>query len=214
MNNDLLNIIRSISSESCPHKINLHCHTIFSDGSLLVEDLIEQACKLNLSHIAITDHHSVEAYRVASRLLDLKPSKENLPKIWSGIEISCILNKCLVHILGYGFDINSRHMIPYLTGESPVGSALDASEVIKSIRLSGGISVLAHPARYRIDYKTLIDSAYNSQINGIEVWYDYEMSKPWKPTKYLCKSILRHTSKYNLLTTCGTDTHGLSLLSR
>ncbi len=214
MNNHLVNIIKGISINSCPYKINLHCHTTFSDGSLSAEKLVEQACSLNLSHIAITDHHSIDAFRIASKYLALKPSNSNLPKLWSGIEISCILNKCLVHILGYGFDINSIYMKPYITGESPLGSYLDATKVIDSIKLSGGVSVLAHPARYRINYKNLIDFAYYSQINGIEVWYDYEMCNPWKPTDYLCDSILKYSSRYNLLSTCGTDTHGLSLLSR
>ena len=105
-------------------------------------------------------------------------------------------------------------MNPYIQGCSPKGSYLNAKSVVEAIRESNGISILAHPARYRLDYKTLIENAYLIGINGIEVWYDYEFSSKWKPTELICKSIHKVTTNYDLLESCGTDSHGYSLLTR
>ena len=76
MEHPIVKVINTIDSKSCPYNINFHCHTTFSDGSLNPSKLYEQACELNLKHIAITDHHSVEAYRVLSEEL----IKSNKPR--------------------------------------------------------------------------------------------------------------------------------------
>ncbi len=212
--NSIHEVFQDIDQFSCPYKVNLHCHTIFSDGSLTPIQLYNQATKLNIKHLAITDHHSIQAYQTISNHINTKNINNNITKLWSGVEISCLLNGCLVHILGFGFDVLSEAIQPYLKGESVKGSHLQASHVIKAIKDSGGLSFLAHPARYRLDFKTLIESAYLSGINGIEVWYDYDFLPDWSPTAYICNTILELTNKYKLLSSCGTDSHGYSLLSR
>ena len=91
---------------------------------------------------------------------------------------------------------------------------MQATNVIQAISKSGGLSVLAHPARYRIHYKELIVEAKYLGIDAIEVWYDYDMSTTWHPTQYVCESINKFVKSNGLLSTCGTDSHGLSLLGR
>ncbi len=210
----LKELLKTTKEDSCPRTLNFHTHTIYSDGSLTPLQLIQQASEIGLKHLSITDHHSINAYLIANKWLLSMSNKKNLPKLWSGIEISCVLNKCLVHILGYGFNVNSKYLLPYINNEAPVGQDLQAANVIEAIKKSDGISILAHPARYRLTYKQVIDYAYEYNIDGIETWYDYDMSLKWKPTEHLCKLISSYTSKYNMLQSCGTDTHGLSLMSR
>ena len=48
--NELKNIIRTIGPTSCPYEINLHCHSLYSDGSLSPVQIIDQAVNLNLKH--------------------------------------------------------------------------------------------------------------------------------------------------------------------
>ncbi|WP_320667712.1 PHP domain-containing protein [Prochlorococcus sp. MIT 1307] len=212
---DLRKILSSIGPNSCPEKINLHCHTLFSDGSLSPESLIYQACQRNLNHLSITDHHTVKAYNAIYRWLDLNQScYRKVPKIWSGIEISCLLKNCLVHVIGLGFDLSNKALFPYTRGESPNGKYLEAPNVVKAIREAGGLIVLAHPARYRLPYFELIAEAARLGFDGGEAWYDYEHSTPWKPTPLVCESINNQLKSLNLLTTCGTDSHGYDLSCR
>ncbi len=212
--NPIVKLLYSIDNRSCPYKINLHCHTTFSDGSLDPQQLISKASEINLEHLAITDHHSVSAIPVISEWISRNSKNRSIPTLWPGIEISCLLGGCLVHIIGLAIDINSEYIHPYIQGETAQGHYLRAETVIKSIRMSKGISILAHPARYRLDYTSLIQKAYDLGISGIEVWYDYEHSEEWNYTSLICDSINKLTTRYNLLKSCGTDTHGYSLLGR
>ena len=42
-------VLATVTSSSCPKSINLHCHTIYSDGSMQPEQLIDEAIKYNLN---------------------------------------------------------------------------------------------------------------------------------------------------------------------
>ena len=55
-------VLDTVGPESCPGLLNFHCHTVCSDGSLEPIALIEQASERKLSHLAVTDHHSIAAY--------------------------------------------------------------------------------------------------------------------------------------------------------
>ncbi len=210
----LKDILKGINISSCPYHLNFHCHTLCSDGSLEPLELIKQACDIGIKHIAVTDHHSTEAYIKIQNWIVNNKHITTLPYLWSGVEISSILCGCLVHILGIGFDHNSPYLKPYLFGDAAKGVDLEARSVIKAISKSGGLSILAHPARYRVHYKDLILESKRLGMDGIEVWYDYDMSSQWQPTPYLCNSISEIVISNGLVPTCGTDTHGLSLLSR
>ena len=89
---ELINIIKSITWNSCPNSINFHMHSTYSDGSLTAKQIYYQAIKLKIDHYAITDHHSVDAYIELSKLNDsLYKERSNFPKLWTGIEITCLL---------------------------------------------------------------------------------------------------------------------------
>ena len=212
--NELVEITSKINKLSCPHTINFHCHTRFSDGSMSPEDLLDQAFQNKLKYLSITDHHSVKAHKYIfdNNLLDKYPI--NTIQLISGIEINCLLKGCLVHLLGLGIDIYSNSLRPYINGESAIGNDLQAVNVIKAIKHAGGLSFLAHPGRYRIPFNILIEEAFNIGIDGIEVWYDYKLNRNWRPTEFICDEIEKLTTKYKLLKSCGTDTHGYSLLGR
>ena len=212
--NELIQITSSLTKQSCPNLVNFHCHTTYSDGSLTPEKLLDEAYKNNIKYLSITDHHTVKAHKhIASHnLLQKYPSSSF--ELISGIEINCLLKGCLVHILGLGIDIESEYLYPYINSESPIGNYLDIQSVSKAIRKSGGISFLAHPARYRIPFNILIQEAFYNDIDGIEVWYDYSLSEKWKASPFICDEIDKLTTNFGMLKTCGTDSHGFSLLGR
>ena len=217
-NNDtikLINIIKSITKKSCPYTINFHMHSKYSDGSLTAREIYNQAIELNIEHYAITDHHSVDAYIELSEFNDsIYKDMPNIPQLWSGVEITCLLKGCLVHVLGLGFDPKSKYLIPYVNHKSAIGNKLLASTVVESIHNANGIAVLAHPARYKIPFEILINEASKHNFDAVETWYNYERATDWTPSEFVCDRIFECANSYSLLSTCGTDSHGLSLLRR
>ena len=214
-NHKLISIIKSITKNSCPNSINFHMHSTYSDGSLTAIEIYKQAIELNIDHYAITDHHSVDAFIELSQYKDSIFNEEsNIPKLWTGIEITCLLKGCLVHVLGLGFDHKSKYLLPYVDHKSAIGNELLASTVVDSIHKSNGIAVLAHPARYKLPFDLLINEASKLNFDAVETWYNYERANNWIPSEFVCDKIFDCANSYSLLSTCGTDSHGLSLLRR
>ena len=211
----LKNILKNITKDSCPYSINFHMHSTFSDGSLSPLQIYNQAKELNIDHYAITDHHSVDAYielcnLTGSSILDFSDS----PMLWTGIEITCLLKGCLVHVLGLGFNPESNYLLPYITKKSVIGDELLATNVVQAIHKADGIAVLAHPARYKIPFNVLINEASKLNFDAVETWYNYERDLNWKPSEFICGKVFECANSHSLLSTCGTDTHGISLLRR
>ena len=211
---ELIDLTSKIDKYSCPHIINFHCHTNFSDGSMSPEDLLDQAFHNKLKYLSITDHHTIKAHDYIEKNNILEKYPNDSFKLIPGIEINCLLLGCLVHVVGLGINIKSNQLSPYIKGESPVGNDLHIKSVTNAIRLAGGLSFLAHPARYRIPFYKLIPEANKQGVDGIEVWYDYELKERWQASYFVCSEINKLTESLRMLKSCGTDSHGYSLLGR
>ena len=208
-------VLETVGPLSCPDELNFHCHTICSDGSLRPEDLIQQASSHGLRHLAVTDHHSSAAYLPMQSWLEAQKELDHpAPTLWTGMEISCTLRGCLVHILALGFEPRHRALAVYNHGDAAVGEALRADTVVKAIHEAGGLAVLAHPARYRLGFRDLINAAADLGIDGGEAWYDYDMQTQWQWTPMVCEQIDDQLKNLGLLRTCGTDSHGVDLRGR
>ncbi len=79
-------------------RVDLHAHTLYSDGLLTPEAVVAHALERSLAALAITDHDSIEgiegARLAAGSVLELVP----------GIEVSSSLDGMDLHILGYYLD--------------------------------------------------------------------------------------------------------------
>ncbi|MBN2226246.1 MAG: PHP domain-containing protein [candidate division Zixibacteria bacterium] len=82
--------------------IDLHLHTIYSDGTDTPEELVELARQKQLAAFAITDHDNVGGYREARECL-----RDGDPELVSGVELSAGQSGEDIHILGYFIDPNS-----------------------------------------------------------------------------------------------------------
>ena len=80
--------------------IDLHLHSIYSEGTLSVTELIRQAKKYNISVLSLTDHNTIAGVEEALRV----GRRENV-KVIPGVEIYTNLNKHHLHLLGYNFNI-------------------------------------------------------------------------------------------------------------
>lgn len=216
---DLKQIFQKVNAQSCPRYFNFHMHTVYSDGKLQPEDLIQQALTIGLRELAITDHHTIGGYQAAACYLEqLKASNLDIeataPRIWTGVEINASLLDVEVHILGYAFEYKHASILPYLQRKITTGQAYQAENAIAAIHQAGGIAVLAHPVRYKRSPFELIPAAAALGIDGVETFYAYNNPKPWQPSVKETDYVQQLASEHHLLSTCGTDTHGLSLLQR
>ena len=213
----LKSVWETLNYISCPYSYNFHMHTLASDGKLTPLTLVQQAIAIGLQGFAITDHHSVKGFQQAIEYLPqlgLDKNIDDLPHLWTGVEVTSQLLDVEVHILGYGFDPQHPAMQLYLQGNKPEGKDGYAKQVINSIHKAGGLVVLAHPERYRRSANQLIPAVAELGIDGVETYYCYNNPKIWRSSPKQTKTVQRLADKYNLYSTCGTDTHGLNLLQR
>ncbi|MGD1854052.1 MAG: PHP domain-containing protein [Leptolyngbyaceae cyanobacterium] len=221
----LKDIFQNVTAHSCPHQYNFHMHTHCSDGKLSPGELMEQAIDLQLKDFAITDHHTIQGYQEACQWLEhwrwthpsswsSKQTESKLPKLWCGVEITSRLLSIDVHILGYAFNPKHSALKPYLQGGSHSGEERQAHSVISAIQAAGGLAVLAHPARYRLPPEDLIPAAAALGIDGVETYYAYDHPTEWRPTPQKTERVQALAEAHTLLSTCGTDSHGLTLTRR
>lgn len=213
----LQEVFQNVNAQTCPKLFNFHMHTVFSDGKLQPSALMEQAIAFGLKGLAITDHHTIAGYQAAHSWLEdwqWKNRSESVPHLWSGVEINANLLNVEVHILSYAFDTEHESMKKYIQRRITTGTDYQAANVIAAIHEAGGLAVLAHPARYRRNHFDLIPAAAKLGIDGVEAFYAYNNPNPWKPSTIETEQVLHLAAQYGLYTTCGTDTHGLSLLQR
>lgn len=79
--------------------IDLHTHSIYSDGSARPAELVELAVQHGLKGLALTDHDTVEGVAETMRL-----GQEAGLTVISGVEISTTLRQHTLHMLAYGID--------------------------------------------------------------------------------------------------------------
>ena len=81
--------------------LDLHVHSLVSDGTLTPTQLVEEAQLIGLDGIALTDHDTVDGIEEALEA----GAKRNYPVI-TGIELTTDYLGQEVHVLGYGIDPN------------------------------------------------------------------------------------------------------------
>ena len=88
--------------------VDLHMHTLHSDGTDNVIDILKKAEKLGLSIISITDHNTCGAYEDLKNI-DIKQYYSG--KIIKGIELNTKVLGIPIEILGYGIDTDKMNEI-------------------------------------------------------------------------------------------------------
>lgn len=94
--------------------MDLHTHTIYSDGDKTPKEIIKMAKGINLSTIAITDHDIIEGLKT----LD-EEDLEGIDFI-PGVELTAKVEKGRMHILGYNIDIYNENLNEKLNNRNDV----------------------------------------------------------------------------------------------
>ena len=85
-------------------KVDLHIHTVYSDGTYTPQAVVDTAIAAGLDAIAITDHDNVLAYDIAKKYV--KENNCNI-EVLPGVEINTIKDNQEIHILGYFMDFEN-----------------------------------------------------------------------------------------------------------
>lgn len=112
---------------------DLHCHTVFSDGTQSVEYLIQEAQLFGLHGVAISDHDTSAGWQIAKAV----SAKLSYPVMY-GTEITAEEGCVSVHMLAYQYDsmnvelsnlfqktrqeriARSQHMVELLSRDYPI----------------------------------------------------------------------------------------------
>lgn len=161
--------------------IDLHTHSNKSDGSMSPVELVDEAKKVGLSAIALTDHDTIDGLDEA-----IKHGNEIGIKVIPGVELSCEYNGKDVHIVGLFInqhnkefnsqlrafvdsrDIRNKKMCQKLTD---AGMPVIYEEMVEMY----GDSVLtrAHYARYMLEkgYIKSLSEAFERYIGDHSPYY-------------------------------------------
>lgn len=150
--------------------VDLHLHTNASDGLLSPTQVVEHATRIGLAAIAITDHDTVDGFKVASKIAD-----SDVLEVIPGVELSCYYKGFDVHILGYLIDYENPEFVKkiesfrrerYERGEAMVAKLNElginlSMETVKSI---AGNSAVGRPhvadALVREEFVQTYDEAF------------------------------------------------------
>ena len=198
-------LIKSFTKEDYEQgRVNLHIHSIYSDGQADFEEIQTLAKSKGCQYYAITDHNTLQGH------ID-NPKTNAL----IGIEFDVWYKGIFLHLLAYGVDTNNEDLRNFCakskkettTDVVRFFSRRNLQNLIQTIHAAGGIAVLAHPCCcWAINLEHFVKSLIDIGLDGIEVYYPYPR---WR--KYIKFSspdcVEKIADKYNLLKTGGTDCH-------
>ena len=210
---DLKNILLSLNEDDFYKNADLHIHSYESDGTLSPVDIVKQAKERGLQYIAIADHNTIDAYLTTNIL------SENI--VIPAVEFDCFYKGVMLHILGYGIDIDNKGL-KSLYAKTKLAKSKNIvrlfnmrnpKEVIKKIKEAGGIPVLAHPAcSWALSLDKMVQELISFGLEGLEVYYPYNGLR--RIVKFYSESYVKKLAdKYGLIKTGGTDSHGKKLLT-
>jgi PHP domain len=128
----------------------LHMHSTFSDGEFAMPELRDIFVRAGCRIIAITDHaDAFDAERLQRYVEECERLSDRKLTILPGLEFGCVRR---MHILGFG-------VTQLCESDDPV-------TVIRHIRASGGVAVIAHPKNEFFEWIR----GFEELPDGIEAW--------------------------------------------
>ncbi|HIK00411.1 TPA: PHP domain-containing protein [archaeon] len=159
--------------------LDVHLHTIFSDGINTPAEMAAQVKRLKIDGFAITDHNTVKGQKIAR-----EAAKKLKLTFVPGIEVSSLEG----HVLGL-----------FITENIP--KCLSAEETVERIHEQGGIAIAAHPYdHFRESVKDLVRKV---KFDYIEV---YNTRAPFLPDNWKAQKVAK---ELGLKITAASDAHAI-----
>jgi len=94
-------------------RIDLHCHSTASDGTLSPARLLQRACARGVELLALTDHDTLAGLQAAHE------AARHLPlQLVNGVEVSTDFQGRVLHILALGFELDAQNPLALGLAES------------------------------------------------------------------------------------------------
>ncbi|WP_343208307.1 PHP domain-containing protein [Anaerolentibacter hominis] len=90
--------------------IDLHVHSVYSDGTMTPAWLVDHAVKLGLGAVALTDHDSIEGVKEALAAGEAWNKKGASIRVIPGVELSVAYKDRDIHLLGLFIDPDNRRL--------------------------------------------------------------------------------------------------------
>ena len=130
-------------------KVDLHCHSYYSDGDCSPAELIDMAIQNEVTHLAITDHDNVDVYQ---HLPSIPAGLSIIP----GIECSVTWQRQEFHIVGLNIDLDSKDLKRYLHAQLQrrYERALKISAELKKLGIENSFEKVAEVAGHAVISRT------------------------------------------------------------
>ncbi|GAA6183820.1 PHP domain-containing protein [Aliiglaciecola sp. NS0011-25] len=96
-------------------KIDLHCHSSYSDGRLTPQELLDRAHNMQVDVLALTDHDTVDGVQ---ELKDHQQQCKRKLAVIAGVELSTSWHGFDIHIVGLNVDHNDPVFLSRLAQQS------------------------------------------------------------------------------------------------
>ncbi|MFZ0930506.1 MAG: PHP domain-containing protein [Syntrophobacteraceae bacterium] len=169
-------------------KIDMHLHTVLGgDSTIQPEEVVDQARRLGLHALCITEHHD----HALSRPMDRIAVKEKFP-IFRGLEYRAAEG----HLLIYGVRAGKGDLLP----------GLPMQMVIDWVNQKGGAAVAAHPYQDGLIGRALGDRVLS--LKGLVALETLNGSVPPEENQRACEAARR----LGINGIGGSDAHGIQAL--
>ena len=133
---------------------DLHSHSVYSDGTFTPAEIIDEAIKIGLSAIALTDHNTVEG------LPDFIAAAQGKNiEIVAGTELSGKYNGVEVHILALFIDPDKFEKVSALMKDVNDLEKMTSKNLVENLNRAG----------YDIDYNEIISSTPSGRTNRAHI---------------------------------------------
>lgn len=92
---------------------DLHVHSMYSDGTMTIEEIVEEAYKKEVGLLAVSDHDMLDGARHLQKVIS-ENKKYKTIKCIPAVEINALDNGRNVHILGYHVDLENKEFDTFI----------------------------------------------------------------------------------------------------
>lgn len=162
---------------SYPGKIDLHIHSIASDGTDTLSGLLTKVKKNGIELFSVTDHDTVKAARQMPAELSTGD-----PLFITGVEFSCKDGLGKYHILGYGYDPEKKAILEIVNRVHEYRMAKLAGR-LRFLKSEFGVTFPPE----EVERLRKLDNPGKPHIGNLMVKYGYAQTKNLAISEYIDK---------------------------